>query len=169
MVGVLILLVLSALRFNQGPYRGSRKEPDAFIQPVPLTVPTVVFESGWTESKERLADDLNLWLVGGSGDVKAAIILNWSKVGSTNTVEGDVECYTLDQSGMPVCSRRYVVFPAPPAPQAAAQTFNLTRRTLFGRAIATGANPNDVFPLRLNQLRDVARRRLAEMGLVPAL
>jgi hypothetical protein len=111
---------------------------------------------------------MNLWLVGGNGAVKAVILLIWHKVGSTNTVTGDLEYYTLDRNGLPVLIQRHVIFPAPPPAQAQTQTSNLTRRILFGSVMAARANPSDAFPLRIDKLRDVARPRLANMGLVPA-
>jgi hypothetical protein len=42
------------------------------------------------------------------------------------------------------------------------------RRILFGIAMQPGLNPNDVFPMRFNGLRNIARDALAEIGLVPA-
>ncbi|KAF7133724.1 hypothetical protein CNMCM5793_005078 [Aspergillus hiratsukae] len=54
-----------------------------------------------------------------------------------------------DFSRTPVLTEQHVIFPAPAPPQAEMQTLNLTRRILFGNAMAGGINPNDVFPMRL--------------------
>ncbi|KAF4172476.1 hypothetical protein CNMCM8694_001709 [Aspergillus lentulus] len=161
-------VVGTTVTFNQGPYRGSRKEPDGMIVPVGLIMPTVVLETGWSESRNQLRGDMNLWLVGGNGAVKAVLILTWSKVGTTDTVTGDAEYYTLDWNGMPVLAERHVIFPAPPPHQAQTQTLNLTRRILFGDAMAAGAKPYDVFPFRFDDLRGIARRCLVDEGLVLA-
>lgn len=56
------------------------------------------------------------------------------------------EYYTLDRNGIPILAEQHVVFPAPAPPQAQMQTLNLTRRILFGNAMAAGMNPNDMFP-----------------------
>ena len=39
-------------------------------------LPKVVIESGWSESWQRLTDDMSVSLVGGNGDVKVAIHLD---------------------------------------------------------------------------------------------
>jgi hypothetical protein len=45
---------------------------------------------------------MNAWIVGGNGEVRAAIIIKWSKDHNANTVRGTVELYTPDSQGMPI-------------------------------------------------------------------
>ncbi|RHZ56961.1 hypothetical protein CDV55_102049 [Aspergillus turcosus] len=140
------------------------------FKPAGLTMPTFVVETGWSESRTQLLEDMNLWLVGVNGAVKAVLILIWRQVGNTTAVRGDAEYCTLDRTGtVPILIEQHRIFPAPAAPQAAMQTLNPTRRILFGTAMQPGLNPNDVFPMRFNELRNIARDALAEMGLVPAV
>lgn len=81
------------MKFLLPPYAGARKEPDLLIRPDNQPLPSIVIESGWSESYTRLMDDVSLWLVGGNGAVNAVLLLNWQTVESTNTVRGVVEVY----------------------------------------------------------------------------
>jgi hypothetical protein len=136
------------------------------IRPDNQRLPTLVIESGWSESFPRLRNDLNLWLVGGAGAVKATIILKWQTVTGTNRVRGVAEFYTPDVNGIPVMRQREHIFPAPS--QSDTQEFTLTRRMLFASTIFTGRDPSDVVTLKLDRLRVVAKDGLSLMGLVPA-
>lgn len=169
----LILLLLGigpywyyvAQRFRQGPYAGSVKEPDLFVRPDNLPKPTMVIESCWTEPYRELLDDMNLWLVGGNGDINAVIIIDWQKTASG--VQGIVELYIRDRQGMPIRAQKEQIFPAP-TQQAAIQAIHLTRRQLFGPTVFPGTNAGQVLDLRLDILRNVARIEIGQMGLVPA-
>ena len=110
----MILLYPLAIEFFYGPYASSRKEPDLLVRPDNQRLPSIVTESGWSESLPRLHDDMNLWLVGGNGSVKATLILKWHKIGHSNVVRGHAELYTLDTNGMPILRQEEVIFPAPP-------------------------------------------------------
>lgn len=111
-------------------------------------------------------DDMNLWLVGGNGTVKMAIILKWETISNTDQVRGFAEVYTLDSNGIPIMRQRESIFPVPP--NAHAQEIRLTKRMLFGNAASPGMNPNINLPLKLDRLRVVATDALSLMGLVPA-
>jgi len=80
------------------PFASSSKEPDQCIRPRGLATPTVVFESGWSESHLGLLRDADLWLRGGAGNVQLVFIFNWSKL-TGNRVKGVVEVYNLNQAG----------------------------------------------------------------------
>lgn len=123
-------------------------------------------ESGWSESLPRLLDDMNLWLVGGGGAVKAIIILKWQTITNTNRVRAIAEFYTQDANGIPVMRQREPIFPAPS--QSQTQEIRLTRRMLYASTVFPGRNPNDVITLKFDRLRVVAKDGLSLMGLVPA-
>ena len=40
-------------------YKGSREGPDLMIRPGHQALPSVVFESGWSESAKRMEDAMN--------------------------------------------------------------------------------------------------------------
>ncbi|KAL4914148.1 hypothetical protein BDW62DRAFT_204870 [Aspergillus aurantiobrunneus] len=162
------LTILPAAVFVRGPYASSRKEPDLLVRLDNQPLPSLVIESGWSEPLSRFRDDMDLWLVGGQGQVKATIIFNWQRVGDTNTVRGAVELYSLDRNGMPRLQQNLVVFPAPPAAQAAAQRLVLKRKDIFGAHVFQGQNPNDQFASSIDLLRQKATEALALMNLVPA-
>lgn len=103
------LSIALAIDFFRPPYAGSRKEPDLFVRPNTIRLPSFAVESGWSESRAELLSDMKLWLVGSAEMVKAVIILQWEKVKGTNIVRGDVELYSLDPNGMPICQQREVL------------------------------------------------------------
>jgi len=111
---------------------------------------------------------MNLWLVGGQGEVKATVILNWQLVTNTNRVRGDLELYALDGNGMPRLRQNLVIFPVPPPAQAATQQLVLTRGEIFGAHVFQGRNPRDQFIFSIDLLRHEATDALALMNLVPA-
>lgn len=94
-------LTFPAVEF-EGPYAGARKEPDWMVTPNTFDLPSFVIEAGWTESWDRLMDDMNLWLVGGQGKVSTVVILKWERIGQSTRVRGVAELYSLDADGMSV-------------------------------------------------------------------
>lgn len=61
-------------------------------------MPTIVFESGWTESHPRLRSDTNLWIIGGALTVPLVFTIQWSKL-SGGRVEGVMEIYNRSAAG----------------------------------------------------------------------
>src|SRR6266516_8213416 len=82
----------------EAPYASSSKEPDQCIRPFDQTLPTIVAESGWSESHPRLVEDVRLWLKGGAGNVQLAILFKWSKV-RDNMVKGFLQAYNIGEDG----------------------------------------------------------------------
>lgn len=162
----MIFFVPSAIDFFYPPYESCRKEPDLQIRPNNQRFPSLVIESGWSESIPRIHDDINSWLIGGNGFVKAVLILKWHVIGYSNAIGGHAELYTLDTNGIPSLTQEETIFPAPPPQQAEAQAIRLTRSIVFGGTFTPGRNPNDIFTLRLEHLRSAARDSLAFMGLL---
>jgi hypothetical protein len=151
------------------PYSASRKQSDFQLRPRGEAMPTIAFESGWSEPNSRLHRDLNLWIVGGAPVLQAVFLLKWSRLAG-NRVSGTVSLYTRDNvTGNPFLVTSEQIFPAPPTATAqAAQTIPITRGQLFGRRILIGQNPNDTYNLSINRLRSEALDALQIMGLQPA-
>ncbi|KAL2012008.1 hypothetical protein VTN00DRAFT_4726 [Thermoascus crustaceus] len=80
------------------PYALSHKEPDSCILTIDQGMPTIVFESGWTESHPRLRSDTNLWTIGGASTVQLVFTIQWSKL-SGGRVEGVMEVYNRSACG----------------------------------------------------------------------
>lgn len=64
------------------------------------------------------------------------------------------------------CLNTQQIFPVPPGNPD--QEVPVTRAQIFGTALLPGRNPDDVFNLRLTNLRHKAGIAVREMGLVPA-
>ncbi|KAJ9294937.1 hypothetical protein DTO271G3_6499 [Paecilomyces variotii] len=143
----------------------SRKEPDFFFQVNDHILPTLVVECGWSESKERIYDDMNLLLVGGNGSIKVVIIVKWAKLGGSR-VSGTVELFMRDRNDMPFLKQTETVFPRPTTTNR--QRLEIRRGDLFGDALLAGRNRNDILYLDVERLRDHATRSLGFMNLVPA-
>ena len=79
--------------FDDG-YKTSLKEPDLCIRPVGMALPTIVLESGWSESRAQLYRDRDLWLHGGAGLVQLVIVIKWTK-DAVKRVEGVREHLTV--------------------------------------------------------------------------
>jgi hypothetical protein len=61
-------------------------------------MPTIIVESGWTESLPQLHRDMSLWLKGGAGTVRMVLLFKWTEL-TNKRVKGIVEVHTLDAAG----------------------------------------------------------------------
>ncbi|KAE8369668.1 hypothetical protein BDV27DRAFT_120655 [Aspergillus caelatus] len=149
-----------------GQYTHSSKEPDLFLRPATYCLPSIVVESGWSESWPRLHDDKNLWFYG-SPTVNVVILLKWSKL-ARNRCKGKVEVWTRNPAGGLTMYEK-PIFPQPvPAPAPGTDVIQFTKLDLFGQQMVAGQDPNMALPLDLSVLRDFARQRMLFMGLTPA-
>lgn len=80
------------------PFESSLKEPDCEIRPLGARLPTIVMESGYSESKSTLYNDRDLWLLGGRGEVQAVVVIKWSTI-TGGRVNGVIELWNLDAAG----------------------------------------------------------------------
>lgn len=92
-----MLTIYLAFKGFTGLYQGSEKEPDLFLRPDSSTFPTVVIESGWSESFPYLRRDKDLWMQG-CPTVNVVILLKWSEL-SGKRVKGTAEIWTRDAAG----------------------------------------------------------------------
>lgn len=152
--------------FAGGSYADSSKEPDLGMRVGNQPLPTLVIESGWSESLDRLREEARLWLVG--GNATAVIVICWRSLENTDQIGGEVELYTLDGDGNSVLRQTEIVFPEPQLEQGRVQSIRLTRRMVLGSTISPDRDPDDPFDLRIDDLRLVAARALGFMDLVPA-
>lgn len=153
------------------------------MTPAGMDLPTLVIESGWSESRPLLHQDRDLWLRGGAGSVQVVLVMKWTK-GASNRVRGDIEVFDLDPLGnvrslqrevravniyiyikLTIFDCLQIIFPAPIA---ATQRIAVTRRQLFGPALPQGQNPSATTHLELNALRQIANEYLAAEGYQPA-
>ncbi|KAJ9363747.1 hypothetical protein C8Q69DRAFT_482032 [Paecilomyces variotii] len=166
----LTLGVGTTINHLNGPYTGSRKDPDMLIRHELEPLPSIAIESGWAESLPRLHADMRLWLVGGEPDVQLVIILRWSKISGTpiQRVKGKYEIWERDTANTPYCKDSGAIFPPPPA-NLGPQVIPITRAQLFGPAhIFPGQNGTDIWNLRVDLLRTWASKAINRMGYIPA-
>jgi hypothetical protein len=106
---------------------------------------------------------MNKLLVGGNGDIKVVILIKWTQH-TNQTVSGILELYRLDPQGMPRRYQSEIIFPMPAGDPL--QPLDIKRRDLY--LVPPGRNPNEVFPLDIRRLRQIAQRNLAAEGYQPA-
>ncbi|ODM17647.1 hypothetical protein SI65_07322 [Aspergillus cristatus] len=162
------LHIFASPRFEnfQAPYTASHKEPDQCILPPGKSLPTVVIESGWSETKPQLYRDRDLWLRGGVGNIQVVIILKWS-ADSERKVKGDIEVYDLDTLGNIRCISCEAILPCPPAKIAATQRISLTKGQLFGPRLFPARNDDAVVDLDMKELREIAATYILQQGYTP--
>ncbi|OJD13249.1 hypothetical protein AJ78_06271 [Emergomyces pasteurianus Ep9510] len=148
------------------PYADSSKEPDTYFLPGNQPLPTVVIETGWSESWSRLNADKDLWLVGGGGAVQLVMLIIWTKV-TGNRIKGDLQVHGRDPAGNVVLLQAESIFPAP-AVGSSTQSVSITRGQLFGANTFSDRNPSDIYKLSIPNLRTKATGSIGTMGLIPA-
>ncbi|KAB8210164.1 hypothetical protein BDV34DRAFT_237322 [Aspergillus parasiticus] len=157
----------TTLDLDQGPYRGSRKDPDLFILPTTCLHPCLAMESGWSEGLTEMENDMDMLLVGGNGAIKTVFIIEWRKHSDNYHVSGVVKVYKPDENGMPVQEGPdQVIFPRPADGQN--QVIGVARGDIFGGTPFRNRNPCDILEYSLDILREIATIALDRMGLVPA-
>lgn len=80
-----------------GIYTGASKEPDLLIRPDTDNFPSVVVESGWSESWPHLQADMRLWF--SAPNINYVILLKWTKL-SNNKVKGRIEVWHRNLAGV---------------------------------------------------------------------
>lgn len=89
-----------------GDYVGFGKEPGMAVRPRSYDMPTLVVESGWSESRTQLREDCRMWIAG-SPATQIAILVNWN-VCTAGRLAGIVEVWALDTNGQPMVSSTHV-------------------------------------------------------------
>ncbi|PGH37132.1 hypothetical protein GX50_00116 [[Emmonsia] crescens] len=148
-----------------GVYQGSHKEPDFFFRADTNSFPSVVIESGWSESLPYLRADKDLWM-NGSILVQLVILLKWSKI-SGGRVKGSAEIWRRNGAGNLVATEMAIFpVPDPPAPN---ERIEFTKGQLFGTAAIGSQDSGTVLYLEISRLREIAEETLVnKMGLMPA-
>ncbi|PYI10660.1 hypothetical protein BO78DRAFT_359823 [Aspergillus sclerotiicarbonarius CBS 121057] len=146
-----------------GPYASSVQQPDFYMSGSTMDNPTIVVESGWPESLDRLQIDKDLWLRG-TTKVEIVVLVIWSET-EDDKVEGTVEVWTRDGAD-DVAVRRLAIFPAPD-PLPTDDRVEFTKGQLFGPA-APLANPTTILSLEMSELRRIAQQIISKIELSPA-
>ncbi|GIJ92275.1 hypothetical protein Asppvi_011252 [Aspergillus pseudoviridinutans] len=148
----------------EAPYSGSRKIPTFAMTPDNRYHPSFVIQCGDSEPKERLMDDMRLWLIGARPCVEVVVIIMYARKGTTNQVEGKAELYVRDANGNPVLQQEATIFPATQSEC----SLGISAGDLFGPVLPQDLDANTVLPLSINDPRKEARDAMVHMDLVPA-
>lgn len=60
-----------------------------------MSLPTLVIESSWSESRQQLDEDQDLWLTGEAGSMQVVLIIKWTK-NTRKEVKGNIEVFALN-------------------------------------------------------------------------
>ncbi|KAJ5454171.1 uncharacterized protein N7458_005127 [Penicillium daleae] len=124
----------------------------------------VMAQVGWSESYDELVKDMNRLLVGSNGEINVVIIIKWTRCKYPH-VSGVVELYRKNnQTGMPELQQSETIFPLQAV--TTPQRLEIRRGDLFGTALQSGRNPNDVLYLDIDKLRYMAKDILRCYGAV---
>ncbi|QKX59431.1 uncharacterized protein TRUGW13939_06565 [Talaromyces rugulosus] len=140
---------------------------DRVHRPTILPTPTIVVESGWSETREKLHEDMRVWLIGGRPHVQMVIIVKWTRT-SDERVTGDVEVFERDENDQPRSVQKEIIFPEPPSAVADQQVIKITKRQLWGQNLPAGQDPDDRYDMLMKDLRREGRQCIARMRLNPA-
>ncbi|KAG5302790.1 ornithine decarboxylase antizyme [Histoplasma capsulatum G186AR] len=148
-----------------GVYQGSYKEPDFFFRADNDDFPSIVMESGWSESLPYLRADKDLWIKG-NDFVQLVILLKWHNV-SGGRVKGSAEIWRRNGTGN-LATTEMTIFPVPNTP-VINEHIEFTKGQLFGAAAIGCPDAGTMLSLRISRLREIAKERLVKnMGLMPA-
>ncbi|KAB8208231.1 hypothetical protein BDV34DRAFT_222700 [Aspergillus parasiticus] len=166
LVDVQEISMSSTCRFNSfpTPWQNVYKSPDLVFVYGPTQLPTVVFEVGYSQTWPSLLKDKDLWFQC-AANVNVIVLLKWN-LRKRKRVAGYIEVFRRFGPSIP----RIQIFPVPPAPAAAPQTFTFYRHEFYpvGTTLPTGRNPNDQWHWSIATLRTKATETMAADGLVPA-
>ncbi|PWW75675.1 hypothetical protein C7212DRAFT_344358 [Tuber magnatum] len=155
-----------------GQYQGCTKEADLTFVPrlgpnwtKQAQYPSVVLESGWSESAEQLRQDVCLWQAGSGGQVRvviqvkfykrqdrigARVWINRAKAANNSSIETSIETYeVLPMLAVPV------------------ENPSITFEEFFSGGCPPGMDPNGCVVLDLENLRVIAREKILARGSVP--
>lgn len=72
--------LLAFHRFTGNGYRpDTQKVPDAYLLVIGNNFPSVVCETGWSESLEDLRADARLWLLGSGGETRVVVVVSFQE------------------------------------------------------------------------------------------
>ncbi|RHZ54209.1 hypothetical protein CDV55_101981 [Aspergillus turcosus] len=148
----------------KAPYSDSRKSCNFCIRSGHEYHPSFVLECGDSASKERLMEDMRLWLTGGRPSVNIVLIIQYARKGNTNQVEGKAELYVRDANGNPALQQEATIFPATQSEC----SLGISAGDLFGPDLPEDLQADTILPLSIDNLRKNARDTMVHMDLVPA-
>ncbi|KAG0129703.1 hypothetical protein HOY82DRAFT_670912 [Tuber indicum] len=155
-----------------GDYEGCVKEADVTFVPFigsnwtkPAKFPSVVLESGWSESNTELREDVRLWQMGSEMAVRVVLLAKFYPVDQSNRIRFVFSIFRCHPDGRPSLHDRYQIFPPPPIPH---QNPTISFDEFYTGNCPPGINAGTEIPLDLVRLGACAAVWIGERGCVPA-
>ncbi|EZF35207.1 hypothetical protein H101_01260 [Trichophyton interdigitale H6] len=145
-------LVGTTFRGFQGRYANSFKEPDTCLLPSGQSFPSIVIETGWTDSWPKLSRDKDLWLQGGCPEVLLVFLIKWSKI-TNDRVKGIIEVHQRDGGGTKLLQTESIL---------------ISRQHFLGSNLQAGGNAAQIYEMSMDRFRVKAEGFIRSKGLTPA-
>ncbi|KAJ6264514.1 hypothetical protein Dda_0661 [Drechslerella dactyloides] len=130
-----------------GRFEGSIKLPDYCFKMRGLPFPTVVLETGMSESYAKLLRDKDIWITGSAGFTKVVLLVKITR--GSGGVTAFLELWRTNS-----CPHRITVLPEPDQSREPQQDPVLTLQDLYGDCeVPAGTNADQELPLYLGWLR----------------
>ncbi|KAG0131794.1 hypothetical protein HOY82DRAFT_559119 [Tuber indicum] len=154
-----------------GKYAGSVKEADLTFIPlvgpewvVNAEFPSVVLESGWSESATAQQEDARLWQEGSGNAVRVVLQVKFCRPNEQNEI-GLMLSISHAHPNQATLVEQYVLFPTPHLPP---QSPAISLDEFYSGACPDRMDPTTQIPLDLSKLRSTAARYIQERGYIPA-
>ncbi|RPA89429.1 hypothetical protein L873DRAFT_1822871 [Choiromyces venosus 120613-1] len=152
-----------------GAFADSSKTLDLAYSPcingIRRAFPTVVLESGWSESQAQLLCDRQLWQAGSAGAVKIVILFKMFAPNMHDRIKATLT-FCRYVAGRVLVISSYPIFPLPVQPKSDPW---ITIDELFGGRTPNGRNPETQLPLSMERLRIVVGAEIRQQGHFPAV
>ncbi|KAG0138806.1 hypothetical protein HOY82DRAFT_666324 [Tuber indicum] len=152
----------------KGDYAGSKKQTDLALNPcvnyVRSDYPSVVLESGLSESGAQLMSDSRLWLKGTGGATRVVFLCKTFAPDQYNKIKATLSICRILPNGE-ISKDELQVFPPPTDNE-----FNpyITVAELFGGIIPEGLASNAQLPLSMQRLREILGAEIRRRGFLTA-
>ncbi|KAK6506400.1 hypothetical protein TWF506_011311 [Arthrobotrys conoides] len=138
--------------------------PGLCLQPWAKPFPSVIVETGFTESLIDLDRDKEIWKTSTHGGTRVVIITKF-EVTHRGTVMGDVYFHRLNGIGGISTHSKCTLFPAPYSDQQ--EVFFISLGEVYSGSCPEGGNPDTPLQLNITELRQMCREELRNNDLVP--
>ncbi|RPA90968.1 hypothetical protein L873DRAFT_1820274 [Choiromyces venosus 120613-1] len=155
-----------------GKYTGSVKEADLTFVPLvgpdwakKAKFPSVVLESGWSESAVQLVRDARLWQGGSGREVRVVLQVKFYRPDQQKQIRLVLSITRARPGGHPTPVEDYVILPAPEDPK---PNPSISLDEFYAGDCPPTMDPEIRVPLDLARLRVVAAQEIREGGNMPA-
>ncbi|KAF3912346.1 hypothetical protein AA313_de0206501 [Arthrobotrys entomopaga] len=139
------------------PHTATTKTPSFSLMPWSSLFPSIVVETGYTQPLTDLERDKEIWKTCTNGQTKVVIITKFTKT-ARETVSCFVDIHRVNGVGG-------TIFPH--LPEKPEQNYRISLGELYGGGCPEGMDPDTELPLNISELRNICRKTMMDLGLVP--